>query len=238
VTLTDLSRRQARDQKRDQARDQKWRDPGRDPEARARLHDAARRGAPLVLARERVLAVPGVLGAHLPGGVLQRGVVLTISGPRGAGVTTAALALAAAATASGEWAGAVDLGCTLGAEAAAAAGVALDRFAVLRGVEPAQWAAAVAALLDGVSVVLAELPRGVRTADARRLAARARERATVLALLAPDPRAWPAEATLRVEAEGGAWSGIARHGALVRRASVLQVEGRGVRARPRVRLSA
>ena len=38
----------------------------------------------------------------------------------------------------------------------------------------------VAALLDGMSLVIAEVPRSVRAADARRLVARAREREVIL----------------------------------------------------------
>ena len=51
--------------------------------------------------------------------------------------------------------------------------MALDRFAVVRRVPPSRWATVVAALLDGVSLVIAEVPRGIGAADARRLVARA-----------------------------------------------------------------
>jgi hypothetical protein len=203
--------------------------PRRDPEARARLQEAARRGAPLVLARDRTLPVPGPLGPHLPGGALARGAVVTVCGARGAGVTSAALGLAAAATAAGEWAAAVDLDGTWGGLAAVEAGIDPGRFAVVRGVARAQWGVVVAALLDGAAVVLAELPRGVGLGDARRLAARARERSAVLVALSADPRAWPAEAALRVHVEGGVWSGLTGEGALTGRDAVLRVEGRGIR---------
>jgi len=203
--------------------------PRRDPEARARLRDAARQGAPLVLARERVLPVVGTLGPHLRGAVIQRGAVVTIGGPVGAGATSVALGLAAAATAVGEWAGAVELGATLGGLAAHESGVDLTRFALVRDVPHDRWAAVVAVLLEGVSVVLAEVPQGARASDARRLVARARERAVVLALLTGPDRAWPAEATLRVHVEGGRWSGLEQGGALTDREVVLRVEGRSAR---------
>lgn len=203
--------------------------PRRDPEARARLGDAARRGAPLVLARERVLPVAGALGAHLRGATIQRGAVVTIGGVVGAGATSAALDLAAAATAAGEWAAAVELGATLGGLAAHESGVELSRFALVRDVPRDRWAAVVAVLLEGVSVVLAEVPRGARASDARRLMARARERAVVLVLLTGSDRAWPAEATLRVHVEGGGWSGLEHGGALVHRTPALRVEGRAAR---------
>ena len=94
----------------------------RSASARAHLEDVSRRGAPVVLARDRVLPVPGPLGALVPGGALQRGTVTTVGGEPGAGATSLAFGLAAAATAAGEWAAAVDLPGTLGGLAAAECG--------------------------------------------------------------------------------------------------------------------
>ena len=143
--------------------------PRRDAESLAVLTDTARRARPVVLARDRVLAVPGTLGALLPGSALRRGEVVTVQGDAGAGATSVALAFAAAATSVGEWAAAVGVELSgprapgdLGAQAALEAGVALERLAVVRRVPPARWATAVAALLDGVSLVLAEVPRYAR----------------------------------------------------------------------------
>lgn len=208
--------------------------PRRDPVARARLDDVSRRGAPLVLARDRVLAVPGPLGALLPGAALQRGTVTTVGGEPGAGATSVALGLAAAATAAGEWAAAVDLPGTLGGLAAAECGVELSRFAVVRDVARDRWSTVVAALLDGVTVVVADVPAGLRTGDAHRLVARARERQAALVLLTASARAWPAESTLRLRAAGGPWSGLeAGGGVLEPRSLRLTVEGRGAAARLR-----
>src|SRR5260370_865445 len=110
----------------------------RDPVARAVLADVSRRVGPVVLARERGLPVPGALGELLPGG-LRRGSGVTVGGGTGAGATSAAVALAAAAAAAGEWAAMLDLAGTLGGRAGAEAGVALDRFAVVRKVPPAHF---------------------------------------------------------------------------------------------------
>lgn len=212
--------------------------PRRDPAARAVLADTAQRAAPVSAAHERVLEVPGPLGALVPGAGLRRGSVVAIDGAPGAGATSVALALVAAATGVGEWAAAVDLDGTLGALAALEAGVVLDRFAVVRptggGSVPAdRWATAVAALLDGVSLVVAEVPRSVRAADARRLAARAREREVVLVPLARGTP-WPVEAALRMRASGGAWPGLAAgSGVLADRTVRVEVEGRGVAGRVR-----
>lgn len=209
--------------------------PRRDPTARAHLDEVARRGSPLVLARERVLPVPGPLGAILPGAALQRGSVVTVEGATGSGATSLAFELAAAATAAGEWAVAVDRRGTLGGLAAGEGGVELSRFVVVRGVTDDRWSTVVAALIDGVSLVMADVPRGVRAADARRLVARARERGTVLVMISAAESAsvvapaWPADAALHLRAEGGAWSGLGSGGGVLEtRALRVRVEGRGV----------
>jgi hypothetical protein len=203
--------------------------PRRDPAARAHLADVSRRGAPLVLARDRVLAVPGPLGALVPGGALQRGSVTTVAGAVGAGSTSLALGLAAAATAAGEWAAAVDLPGTLGGLAAEECGVELSRFVVVREVPGARWATVVAALLEGVSLVMADVPPGLRRGDAHRLVARARERSTALVMVVPPGRRWPAAAALRLQAGGGAWPGLAAGGGVLEPRPVqLRAEGRAV----------
>jgi recA bacterial DNA recombination protein len=193
--------------------------PLRDAESRGRLHEVARRAVPVVAAGELVLPVPGPLGETLPGGGMRRGTVVAVAGPAGAGATTLGLRLVAAATAAGEWAAVVEAGATLGGLAAIEAGVAPSRLAVVRAVPRGRWVAVVAALLDGVGLVVAEVPVGIRVGDARRLTARARERGAVLVTWGE----WPAEAALRLRARG-------------RRDDVLEieVEGRGAAARPRL----
>jgi hypothetical protein len=202
--------------------------PLRDERSRELLDRTARRAQPVVLAGERVLTVPGPLGGLLPGGAVQRGTVVAVDGDLGAGTTSVAFQLAAAATAAGEWAAAVELDASLGGLAAGEAGVALDRFAVVRRVPRARWAAVVAALLDGISVVLAEVPAFARVGDARRLQARARERGAVLVAMGP----WPAEAALRLRADGSSWRGLGDGaGALAERDQRVHVESRGAAAR-------
>jgi hypothetical protein len=215
--------------------------PRRDAEATGALAEAARRAQPVTGAHERVIPVPGPLGELLPGGALRRGAVVAVEGVAGGGASSVALALAAAVTTTGEWAAAIDLGASLGGRAAAEAGVALDRFAVVRPPAgrsfPAErWATAAAVLLDGMSLVIAELPSparrwAVRAADARRLVARAREREVILVPFGPFA-AWPAEVSLRVRAAGGAWPGLdAGSGVLGERTVRVHVEGRGAAAR-------
>jgi hypothetical protein len=97
-----------------------------------------------------------------------------------------------------------------------------------------RWATVVAALLDGVGLVLTELPRHARVGDARRLAARARERGGVLVVLPRAGARWPGDVTLDLVAEGGAWSGLEPGaGLLATRALGVRVEGRGAAARVR-----
>lgn len=179
--------------------------PRRDDAARARLREVGRATRPVSLAHERALELGPSLAALVPRGTLPRGAVVRVAGASGAGVTSLGLQLAAACTGAGEWVAAVDPMGTLGALAAQEAGVALERFAVVRRVPPARWASVVAALLDGVSLVLADLPpEGVGVADARRLVARARERETVLVV----GERWPADAALTLRAHGWEWDGV------------------------------
>jgi hypothetical protein len=204
--------------------------PRRDEHAVAQLRAAATRAAPAVPAGDRLLAVAGPIGRYLPAGGLRRGSTVALDGPPGAGSTTVALQLAAATTSAGEWAAVVDPDATLGARAAAEAGVVLERCAVVRRVPPDRWPAVVSALLDGVAFVAATVPPNLRPGDARRLSARARERATVLVALGT----WPAEAALRINAYGRDWSGLAAGEGLLANAGLdLSVEGTAVRTRAR-----
>jgi len=182
--------------------------PRRDAAARARLEEVGRQARPVSLAHERALELGPSLAALVPRGTLPRGAVVRVTGAPGAGVTSLGLELAAACTRAGEWVAVVDPAGSFGALAASEAGVALERFAVVRRVPPARWASVVAALIDGVSLVLADLPPagaggagGVGVADARRLVARARERETVLVV----GERWPADAALTLHARGSEW---------------------------------
>lgn len=177
--------------------------------------------------------MPGPLGGLLPGAAVQRGTVVAVGGDPGGGATSVAFQLAAAATAAGEWTAAVELDASLGGLAAGEAGVVLDRFAVIRRVPPARWAAVVAALLDGISVVVTEVPAFARVRDARRLQARARERGAVLVVMG----LWPGEAALRLRAGGSVWRGLGRGtGALTARDQRVHVDGRGAAGREHVAL--
>jgi hypothetical protein len=81
--------------------------------------------------------------------------------------------------------------------------------------------------------VLAEVPRGVRLGDARRLEARARERESVLVVIETRGAVWPGGATFTVHAAGSEWD-VHEAGLLDGRRLQVEVEGRGAAARPRI----
>ena len=178
--------------------------------------------------RARLPASPA-LEAVLPGGGVRRGSVVGLEGP---GSTSLLWSLLAPPTEAGSWAVLVGLPAA-GLLAAAEAGVALDRLAVV--IPPGgAWANVLGALLDGFDLVVAAPDRRVRPADARRLTARARERGTVVVLAGGGAvSAWPEGADLRLALTAPDWEGLGRgHGHLQRRRVRLEVTGRREAARP------
>jgi hypothetical protein len=140
-----------------------------------------------------------------------------------------ALALAAGASAAGSWVAAVGLP-DLGIVAAAETGIALERLALVPTPGARAWPAVVAAFLDAVDVVLVCAPARLPAAQARRLAARARERGSVLVPLG----AWPEPADLRLAVTASAWRGLGQgHGRLQSRQVEVLVAGRGAATRER-----
>jgi hypothetical protein len=88
----------------------------------------------------------------------------------------------------------------------------------------------VAAFLDAVDVVLVRPPPRLPAAQARRLAARARERGAVLVPLGP----WSEPADLRLAVTASAWLGLGQgHGHLLARQAEVTIAGRGAAARER-----
>ena len=177
-------------------------------------------------AGERLVPVVPALVPLLPHPGLRRGSTVAV-----AGSTSLLLATLAGASSAGSWCAVVGVP-TLGLVAAAEAGLALDRLALVP--EPGRdWPSVVAALLDALDVV-AVAPRGrVRDADARRLAARARQRGSVLVPFGVPAGSWEG-ADLRLSVEDGAWTGLgAGHGHLRARRVSVRCDGRGSAARPR-----
>jgi hypothetical protein len=191
-----------------------------------------------------VLPVPDVLRSVLLGGGLRRGstVEIGLTGPlapgrSGPGVDpeearyleavapggcSLLLLLLAEVSGAGSWCALVN-GPGVGLAAAAEAGVALDRLALVP--EPGRdWVRVVAALLDGFDLVAVRAPTVLRPVDARLLAARVRRQGAVLVSLGP----W-AGADVRIRPVAARWEGLgAGHGRLSTHRLLVGVSGRGV----------
>ena len=106
--------------------------------------------------------------------------------------------------------------------------VAVSRLALIPrlGTDPAN---VIAALLDGVDLVVVGGTRQVRESDARRLSHRARHRGSVLLPFGP----WPGS-DVELRCVRARWSGVGEgHGYLREREITVQASGRGAAARPR-----
>src|SRR3954454_25102022 len=178
----------------------------------------------------RMLPVAPELSGLLPGRGLRRGSTVAVatgrSQPAGGG-TSLLLALLSEASRTGSWCAVVGVPA-LGAIAAAESGIALDRLALVPNPGP-DWATVVAALIDGVDVVVAAIPGPVAPTIAGRLVARARQRGSVLMPFGP----WDgADITLQVTE--GRWEGLGAGGGRLRRREVtVRARGRGAAARPK-----
>ncbi|MCY4631059.1 MAG: hypothetical protein OXE75_09295 [bacterium] len=205
------------------------------------------RVAPLTGAHERTLPVLDPLRDLLPGGALQRGWVITTGGD---GATSLALAVAAGPSAAGSWTAVVgEEG--LGLAAAAEAGVVLERLLMVAAPEPRGAAETTAALVDAVDIVLVGSEVRLGAADHRRLAARLRERGSVLIHLGGDGShgagVWPGGARsssgrasdpqgadVRLQVVSSRWSGLGDGWGLLRARRVsVRAQGRGAAGRPR-----
>jgi hypothetical protein len=191
---------------------------------------AAARSRPVAGAESRLMEVPAPLAALFPEGGIRKGATVAV-GPL-AGGSSLALCLAAGVTAGGGWAASVGMP-SLGLAAAAELGVELRRLALVP--RPGdQWAAVTAALLDGFDLLMLRPPTRVRVADARRLAARARERGTVLVVV--DTPGWPESPDIRLSVGRSGWEGLGvGHGCLTGRRVEVAAGGRRVGGRERRR---
>ncbi|MBD8077625.1 hypothetical protein [Cellulosimicrobium arenosum] len=170
---------------------------------------------------ERSWPVHGALAPLLPSGAIRRGTVLAVQGS-----TSLLLALLARASATGAWTTMVGFP-GVGLLAAADAGIDLGRLALVPRPGP-DAAAAVAALVDGMDVVVVGPQTALGDADRRRLAGRARERGATLVAATP----WSG-AHVALTVTGGSWTGV-DHGAgwLRRRTLTVERAGRSGAARP------
>ncbi|GAA4851973.1 hypothetical protein GCM10023201_51080 [Actinomycetospora corticicola] len=150
---------------------------------------------------QALLPVPGALAGLLPWGGLRRGSTVSVHGS-----TALLLALVARASRAGSWCALVGLP-GVGMAAAHEAGLDLARTALVPRPGP-RPSTVVAALVDGVDVVVLGGASAWRAGDRQRLAARVRQKGAVLVPVG----AWPG-ADVELHASGGTWSGLLGDGA-------------------------
>lgn len=210
------------------------------------LSELAERVRPRALRSEQHgLPVLPVLEPLLPEG-LTRGSVVSVSAATGvAGATTLALAVAAGPSRAGAWVALVGAPrpvgpagsaaqASWGLVAAAEIGVVFERLVVVAPPErpPGGWGQLVAALLEGFPVVVLGPEVRLGAADARRLAARLRERGGVLVRVGGDGLS----AQVRLQAQRVTWEGVDAEvptRLLQRRRIVVEAGGRGAASRGR-----
>lgn len=183
---------------------------------------------PVTTADERALPVAPPLEPLLASGI-RRGASVQVNGIRdGIGSTSLALAVLVGPSMAGSWVAAVGVP-SLGLAAAEGFGVDLDRMVLVPDAgEPGgpSWGTVVATLLETVDVVVARPSGRVPVGVARRLAARARERGSVLVRLGPAGD-WPEAADVRLSVVSTAWEGLGQgHGHLRARRAVVEAGGR------------
>ncbi len=199
----------------------------------ALLAERARVGAP---SATRLLPVVPALAALLPDGALRRGQTVVVSGAGagagtraplgggGAGAVSLVLALLAGPTAAGAWATVLGIP-GLGAIAARDLGVDLARLVLVP--HPGHlWHELTATLIDGVDIAAVHPATPPSPGVARRMAARARDRRTVLIVL-PGQSTWPEPPDVQLTVGPCRWEGIADGaGHLGRRQVVVTTTGR------------
>lgn len=190
--------------------------------ARPTLDERPVHGTSVITSERPSLPVPAQLAEVLPDGLRRGGTTAVL------GSTSLVLTLLAHACAGGAWAAVVGQP-TIGLLAAAQAGVALDRLALVP--RPGADAAAVlAALVDGLDVVVVGPDVALPEADRRRLSARARERGAVLLPTV----AWTGASTV-LTVEQARWTGVGAGDGRLRTHSLRVARaGRGSAAVPHV----
>jgi hypothetical protein len=162
------------------------------------------RVAPISLARERTLPLPGDLSGFFPEGGLVRGRSVQCTGPS---ATSLALSLVAPAIAGGSWLAFVDLP-TIGLDAASEYGVPLERVVridTVVGDEAHRWSDVVAAAADGFDVLMVRVPPGIPPTVMRKVMTRVQQRGAVVVVVG-DSGSMLCDAELTVDS--AAWHGV------------------------------
>jgi hypothetical protein len=159
---------------------------------------------------------------------LQPGRITELVGDTGSGLTRLGLSLLAQPSQTGPVV-VVDTRGWISPEAAWETGVVAESLVIVRCNELALWSKVTAALLEGVPALYAEVPRGIKDQDLRRLAALARARKTLAVFRSMGSRLPSGVSHLRLRAIGVTWEGTDRgHGKLKGRRLLLEASGRGV----------
>lgn len=172
------------------------------------------------MAERPALAVPAQLDELLPGGV-RRGSVVQVTGSAALMLEMVAAADAADANAGQLWTAVVGQP-TIGVLAAAEMGVDLSRLILVPTPGP-DAALVLAALLDGVDILVVGPETPLLSSDRRKLAARARERGAVIVATTP----WTG-AHIELNVAGVRWRGLGMgNGRLQSRELLVERTGRG-----------
>lgn len=172
-----------------------------------------------------MLPVSPLLEPLFPDGGLRRGTVVRVRSS-----TAVLLAVMAEASATGTWSAVVGLP-ELGVVAAAEAGLALERVALIPR-PGSELVAVLSALIEGVELIAVADTQRLRAGDRQRLGARARQHGSVLLAVGD----WPgADLELALETHPGQWQGIGAdgHGRLRARRIQIRATGRGMAHRER-----
>ena len=187
--------------------------------------------APVVLAKEQLIAVPSPFEEILPGAGLQRGWATCVTGSPAGRVFV--WALLGELTRSGGWVATVDVS-GINLTAANEVGLSIERVLVVSGAGAKNWAQVLGALVGAVDVIVYGNPRHrVQPSTFRKLVSRCRERGTVLMQLPNGhdaaSRGLPVEADVSFDVRPAGWSGLGDgHGRLASRAVDVTVSGRRV----------
>jgi hypothetical protein len=159
---------------------------------------------------------------------LQPGRITELVGDTGSGLTRLGLSLLAQPSHTGPVV-VVDTRGWISPEAAWETGVMAESLVIVRCNELALWSKVTAALLEGVPALYAEVPRGIKDQDLRRLAALARARKAMAVFRSMGSGLPTGVSHLRLRAIGVTWEGADRgHGKLKGRRLLLEASGRGV----------
>ncbi len=211
--------------------------PTTGPVARPVAGQLARTAAGILDDGNRFLPLPAQLATLLPQGGIRRGGTLRITPSPGA--TSLLMYLLAEPVRAGSWAAVVNIP-DFGAEAAAELGVPLNRLAFVP-TPGDQWLEVTATLLDNLDLVAIRPPSRCRGVDARRLAARTRQRNSVLIISSlPDVTRsnWPEPADVDLSTTASEWKGLqAGHGRLRYRELTITASGRRLPGRRQTRIT-